>query len=883
MTDLKVTQEDLDKDPFLLQEKAVREDPKDGSILIKGKVMKIIYFDSETFFTTMKVKVIQHSKTSEQIPDKIRCVGIAKNINENDQVLLRAHIQDNKYGTSFNFDGKICVLTSNDQSSLISFLTNHIDGVGRSSAQKIFKVLGLNAITLIQKDPNILASKVKLTPKVIKPLVLHLTEIAKFNSLLLFLTTNDIQSKYAVKLFNLLGINAELKIRQNPYLLINHDVARFKKCDTIAYKLGFPSKNVNRYVGIITEYLKESINEGDSSVRFRRMRYDIIDSGASQWMRFHSAYPFSASDQFSNAIDSVLMNKVVTAMMRKGWIKVYLDPRDKELKDGKPVVNADKYYVYLRHSYDMETNIVKTVVERSLNNKTNEDFSEDEVLNLLSDYESRKGIKLSKEQKEAVLTMLFNKLSIVTGSAGTGKSTLVDAFLDVYNTLVETPNENDVARRIKQVAEEQNLSVSNVKYAKSALLSPTGKAAQNLMMDTHHAAFTIHRFLKITPGKDDDLTPSLNQAKNIFIGNYAIIDESSMIDNDLFSTLLFAIQPDTNIVFIGDPNQLPPVGYGKAFADIINSGLVPIVKLKTVFRQDKSSIIFKNDQNILKGDASKLEFTDDIRQNNVFLERNNTKDIIESLRTTVNDLIKNQGYDPKDILILSPIHKGMVGVDNLNLLMQQEINPHYLPYNERDPKDWETNSLWFRSNHGITYFTGDRMLQLKNDYSDPHAEIANGAIGYIQEINTQIVEKRDHYGNETAKMIKKGFTVRFPDEDVTKSYEDTTQLNNIDLGYVFTVHKAQGSGFPVTICICDRSSDGYNKFLDKTLLYTAATRAKEKMIFIGQKDLFARAIKRNTQYQRTSALAKRIQVEALIETNQLKNTKINYNTHKFED
>lgn len=850
----------------------VKTDPHDGSFLVKAVVEKVIYFDDTSFFTVMIGKVLDFTDTDKQVPDKVKMVGTAKNINEGDIVRARGVLETNKNGLAFKFDQKIEHVLPVAEKSLERFLVNHVEGLGDQTAKKILNKLGLNAINLIQYNPGLLVSEVHLSKDKAEQITKQLADPAKYNDLLIFLKTNNFRLDLADDLYKDYGSSAVNKIRANPYMLITYKNVSFRHLDQIGYQKGFYARDYRRFSAAISFYLKQRVAQGNTVTNYYDFykEFDGNYKSGGRWLARYSAYPMFVDEMKqvkdengihwektgkrvnSNQLDHPTLMKLLKKLTDKDYISAVRLPEIKAIA------------MYLKNQEKIESHIVDAVYDRAMHNHANMDVTDKQIDEYLDDYEDGQDFHLAKKQREAVHEMIHRRILNITGGAGFGKTTLVAAFIYVFHKLTHEPNEDEIDSMVEQATKEHNCDSDQIVYHQIALASPTGKAAHNLANDTGYEAYTIHKLLKIMPGNTN--AQNMRQSENYLIGDYLIVDESSMIDEQLFNTILYALDRHMNLVLIGDPNQLPSVGAGKVFKDLIDCRLVPTVRLTQVFRQDERSVIFKNDQAILQGkiigEKDGPEFTSDLTKNNVFIDVPYSAQIPEILQSTMNKLIKEQGYALDDIMVLTPKHQGIVGTIQENLQLQESINDNYQKVIETKAKiddlhkqghhtealelSKENKGLSYNSIFGNTYYVGDRMIQLKNDYSDPANQVMNGSVGHV----SKIIMSDD--GDKP-----KGITVTFPEDDAVKNYEKVSDLKNIDLGYVFTVHKAQGSGSPVVICIVDWSS---NNMLDRTLLYTAATRAKEKMIFIGQRDLFNQAVQRVSQQQRDTALCVRLQL-----------------------
>lgn len=421
-------------------------------------------------------------------------------------------------------------------------------------------------------------------------------------------------------------------------------------------------------------------------------------------------------------------------------------------------------------------------------------------------FEQKHNIKFAPSQKEAIIGAFQNGIEIITGGPGTGKTTIIRAIIEIY--------------------ENNNMKV--------VLGAPTGRAAKRMTESTGREAKTIHRLLEMGVSEEGKSFYKKGEGEPLE-ADVVIIDEASMIDIMLMNSLLKAIKLGTRVIIVGDVDQLPSVGPGNVLKDLIESSFLKVVRLKDIFRQGKESLIVTNAHKINNGEMPYLNKKD----GDFFFE--NKEDINEILRTTI-DLINirlpkfNKSFDKlRDIQILTPTRKGILGVDNLNKELQNVLNPK-APYK----KEKETKDTIFRE--------GDKVMQIKNNYSLKWSKINgseegegvgvfNGDMGFIDIINEE----------------DKTITVIFDDE--RKVVYDYIYLDELELAYAITIHKSQGSEFKVVIT---PSFMGSPLLMNRNLLYTAITRAKELVVVVGLPKALKYMVANNKSIDRYSALKNRI-------------------------
>lgn len=458
----------------------------------------------------------------------------------------------------------------------------------------------------------------------------------------------------------------------------------------------------------------------------------------------------------------------------------------KQLKDGKLL--TEDYHglvlIYPQYLYHAE----RFVSERLLTIAKQVQSASCEDCELeVQKWETSMRLALAKGQREAVAAALKHGILVLTGGPGTGKTTTVKGILAVIEAM----------------------------HLKIVLAAPTGRAAKRLSDTTGREAATIHRLLEAVGGVGQVFA---RNEDNPLDADVVIVDEVSMLDIMLTGALLAAVPDGCRIVLAGDVDQLPAVGPGSVLKDIIRSGVIPVIKLTEVFRQEEESAIVCSAHRINKGLLPVLNESCDFEFSEVPDDKQAVRRIVALCRDELSDL----GYDVwSDVQVLSPMHRYECGVENLNRLLQEALNPQ----DGQKPEAAELKQV-FRS--------GDKVMQMKNNYSK---KVFNGDIGYIAELDLN-------------KLL-----VRYPENDV---YYERSEYSELSLAYAMSVHKSQGSEYPVVILPLVAS---HKVMLQRSLLYTAVTRAKEKVIIIGSKSALYTAVANDKTRRRYSLLADRLRGE----------------------
>ncbi|MCP4644232.1 MAG: ATP-dependent RecD-like DNA helicase [bacterium] len=391
------------------------------------------------------------------------------------------------------------------------------------------------------------------------------------------------------------------------------------------------------------------------------------------------------------------------------------------------------------------------------------------------------GIDLSDEQAQAIRTAIASKVMVITGGPGTGKTTVLNSLLEIFS--------------------RKDVSIS--------LAAPTGRAAKRMEVATGHEACTLHRLLEFSP-KEGGFT---RHEGNPLTADLVVVDECSMIDVNLMHSLLRALPPQARLLIVGDVDQLPSVGPGNVLLDVIASGLVPVVWLKTVFRQAEESGIIANAHRINQGQEPAFNPKDFF-----FVERKNPPEALATVVELVADRIpKKFNLDPKrDIQVLAPMHRGDVGVARLNEELQGALNPGVEPVGRRP--------------FGI----GDKVMQMRNNYE---LDVFNGDVGVVTAVDTELKEVQ----------------VAFDDQRVVLYEFD--DLDELALAYASTVHKSQGSEYPVVVLPL---MPQHFMLLQRNVLYTAVTRAKQMVVVVGDPKAVRIAVRNTKVTRRFSRLADRL-------------------------
>jgi exodeoxyribonuclease V alpha subunit len=454
--------------------------------------------------------------------------------------------------------------------------------------------------------------------------------------------------------------------------------------------------------------------------------------------------------------------------------------------------------------YYCELGVTKKIIEINLNKFDPVDIDVDLEIKA---FEEKRGVTFAPSQKEAIKGAFSNGIEIITGGPGTGKTTIINCIAEIFE-----------------------------KAGMDLLLgAPTGRAAKRMTEATGREAKTIHRLLEMGVGEDED-DMLFSKGENAPLEcDVLIVDEASMIDIMLMHNLLKALQQGTRLIIVGDVDQLPSVGPGNVLKDFIESGWLKVVRLREIFRQSKESMIIVNAHKINGGEMPVIN----ARDNDFYFIR---EDDQERILSTLMELVRkrlpsfNKNWDPhRNIQILSPMRKGVLGISNLNLRLQEMLNPPAPGKTEKD----------FRE---TVFRVGDKVMQTKNNYmlkwtrvsgsgDEEGVGIFNGDIGYIDDIDED------------------GSTMTIIFDEERKVVYDSMYIDEIDLAYAITIHKSQGSEFPVVVIPL---FPGPPMLMNRNLLYTGITRAKQMVVLVGSVKSLSSMVNNNRSFERYSMLKWRI-------------------------
>lgn len=707
--------------------------------------------------------------------DLITCTGLFPVIGEGENLLLKGDFVDHPtYGKQFKV-ASYEVEAPADELSMERYLgSGAIKGIGPKLAARVVKKFGADTFRIIEDEPERLAEVKGISITKAMEISDQIVGAKDIRNAIIFLDKYGLHGNKAIKIYNRFGNEIYNVIQSNPYKLADEiSGIGFKTADEIASQVGI---------------------KVDSEFRIKGGVQYILSQGAGMG---HTYLPMETLIRMSQDLlgvdqDSIHAQILNLAMDRKLIIK-------KEEEESQ---------VYSRSFYRMEESIAGMLKELDVKYKVDKE----DLSNTIRRIELEEEIKLDELQKNAVIAAAERGFFVLTGGPGTGKTTTITTMIKLF--------------------EEENYNIF--------LAAPTGRAAKRMSEATGYEARTIHRMLEVTGNiSDDDDNTSFARFErnedNPLECDVIIIDEMSMVDVSLMYALLKAISPGTRLIIVGDEHQLPSVGPGNVLKDILASGHFTSVTLEKIFRQAQESDIVMNAHKIHQGEHVEL---DNKSKDFFFLKRDDADTIIRVMLTLVRDKMpKYVDAGISEIQVLTPTRKGLIGVERLNGILQNFLNP---PSPKK--KEWSGDTRIFRE--------GDKVMQIRNDYQlewevtgnyniaiEKGVGVFNGDVGIIKDIN------------DWAKTI----TVEY--EEGRKVVYPFASLDELELAYAITIHKSQGSEYPAVVMPI---MEGPKMLMNRNILYTAITRAKKCVTMVGDANVFYSMVDNTSQAKRYSGLRCRI-------------------------
>ncbi len=723
--------------------------------------------------------------------------GVVNLISEDEEIICTGNFKDADVGDSLEIQGTFVthpvygeqlkvsnfkVVVPEDAVSMQRYLgSGAIKGIGEALAARIVKKFGDDTFRIIEDEPERLAEIKGISEKKAIDIAVQMAEKREMRDAMIFLQQYGISNTLAVKIFGKYGNRIYAIIKENPYQLAD-DISGvgFKTADEIAGKVGIAVDSEYRIKSGILYCLLQASLDGNTYLPMEQ----LID----RTIEILSGGPQSVIDKES------IQTQIGNLMMDKKLV----------CKNENQIYAATYYYEEQGCAAMLEgLNLVDNVTEDE----------QKRYLDRIKDIEKKRDVMLDDLQREAVLKSISNGIVIITGGPGTGKTTTINTIINYYAS--------------------EGLDIM--------LAAPTGRAAKRMTEATGYEARTIHRLLEVSgqvSDDDDGRSGGVHFEKNRdnpLEADAIIIDEMSMVDIHLFYALLKALVPGTHLILVGDSSQLPSVGPGQVLKDLIGSGKFPTIILQKIFRQAEESDIVMNAHRIHNGEKPVL---DNKSKDFFFLERDDSNVIYKHMIQLIRDKLPGYvGANSYDIQVLTPMRKGPLGAIQLNLVLQEYLNPP-----DSSKKEHAYGDQIIRE--------GDKVMQIRNNYQaqwevmgkynvpiDSGMGVFNGDMGIVREIS--------EYSQEVVVEYDEHRRVRYPFSD----------LDEIELSYAITIHKSQGSEYPAVIMPI---LGGPRMLLNRNLLYTAVTRAKNTVCILGSSQTLFGMVENEQQLKRYTGLMDRI-------------------------
>lgn len=728
-------------------------------IFVSGTVTRIIFENASNFF---KILVLEIEDTNSEFDDfEIIVTGSMADIIENEHYTFWGELTRHpKYGEQLKVSHYERAKPS--ANGLISYFSSeHFKGIGKKTAEKIVDLYGENTIDAILEDPSKLDNLSGLSKVNKERFILTLKTNYGTEQIISQLAKYNISTKLALQIHDKYKEKTLDIIQDNPYQLVE-DIQGigFKIADQLAEQIGIDTHSKKRYQAALIHTLLEScLSSGDTyvaSLDLLREAISLLENS-----RPIELNPKEVADEISTIIS-----------------------------EGKVQLIDDKIFA---NTLAFAEQGIKKNICRILEQELEENIPKTKINQIIETLENKNNISYDSVQKEAISKAINSKVFILTGGPGTGKTTVINGFIQTY------------AKIHKIDLQKTELPI--------LLAAPTGRAARRMNELTGLPSATIHRHLGLNGDNDYQSLEDYLDCELI------IIDEFSMVDTWLANQLLGAISSGTQVVIVGDADQLPSVGPGQVLNDLLNIPIIPKVTLTKIFRQSDESTI--------------VSLANDIRQGYLpddFTQKKADRSFFEAQTVYIPDMIAKiviaalkSGIDKEEIQILAPMYKGQAGINNLNQIMQNLLNPL------EESLEFQFNDQVFRK--------GDKILHLVND---AQANVFNGDIGYITDL---VPAKYTDSKQDEIIMNFDGIEIIYPRNDWLK----------ITLAYAMSIHKSQGSEFQVVILPITKQG---GRMLQRNLIYTAITRSKSKLILLGEEAAFSFAAK-NTGTKRHTYLIQR--------------------------
>jgi exodeoxyribonuclease V alpha subunit len=728
--------------------------------VLSGSIERITFYSDETGYTVARFLAEPTAEYSGREP--LTVVGNMLGVNVGEAIRLEGTWMTHpKHGRQFKVERYTPELPTSPEGLRRYLGSGLIKGIGPVTAERIVKRFGLETIEVIEQHAERLREVSGVGAKRVAMIAHSWATQKQIKEVMLFLQSYGISTGLAVKIYKAYGDAALGVVRKEPYRLARDIFGiGFLTADKIARALGMKVDDPARMEAGVRHVLSSFTNDGHVFTK----RAELVQQSVITLDVPAKSAAGTGQELVAQAVERLASNNEI-------------------------IIEEDDVYLtpFYRAEVGVANRVRQIVATRESRLAGVAHLTREQVAEWLR---TRSRIALTAKQADAVCSALTAKITVLTGGPGTGKTTTVRGLIQLLK------------------AEQHTFH----------LAAPTGRAAKRLSEATGEPAQTLHRLLEFTPSADAGAR-FMRDRDNPLDADLIIVDELSMIDLLLMNALLKAVAVSSHLLLVGDPDQLPSVGAGNVLKDLIASGLVPVIALDTIFRQSERSLIVHNAHRINHGELPEFNksATDFFLFNEPEPEEAAAR-VVKLVTTSIPARFKLDAVN--DIQVLSPMHRGVVGVAQFNLVLQAALNPPLAGKHE-----WRHGGRVFR--------TGDKVLQTRNNYDK---QVFNGDMGRVREID---LEEQ---------------TVAIDFDGVLVSY-DVSELDELTHAYAMSVHKSQGSEYrAVVIPLLTQ----HYMMLQRNLLYTAITRAKSLVVLVGTKRAIAIAVKNDKVAQRNSGLVKRL-------------------------
>lgn len=744
-----------------------------SKLFMKGRHIVTIFHNDQNLYSVVRIRVDETNAAYDEKEAVI--VGYFPPIHEHETYVFYGKLKDHpRFGQQFAVDHFQKDMPQTKE-GIISYLSSNLfQGIGKKTAETIVETIGDHAISKILANPSLLDTIPKLSGEKAKSLYDTLVEHQGLEQVMIGLNQYGFGPQLSMKMYQLYKQDTLSIIQTNPYKLVEDiEGIGFGRADELGYQLGIGGNHPDRIkAGCLYMLESECHQEGHTYMEAKQLLQKV-----QQLLE-------------ENKRDTIEYQDISTGILS-------LEEEGKLVIEGQHIYSPSLYY----SEKGIATNIKRILSQTEYSDA----FPKSEFLLALGELEERLQVEYAPAQKDGIQTALMSPMMILTGGPGTGKTTVIKGIVELYSEL------HGVSMDVH--------AYKNGDPFPFVLAAPTGRAAKRMTESTGLPAVTIHRLLGWNGSEGFS-----HDEENPIEGRIVIIDEMSMVDTWLAHQLLKAMPDHVQVIFVGDEDQLPSVGPGQVLKDLLESNCVPTIKLESIYRQADGSSIIELAHEMKKG---RLPANITAQQKDRSFFPCSSTQIAQVVEKVVLNA-KKKGYSSKDIQVLAPMYRGPAGIDALNKLIQEILNPN---------TDGKRREITFGDS---IYRVGDKVLQLINQ---PESNVFNGDMGEIISISfaKENTEKQD--------LIY----VSFDGIEVAYTKQDLMQITH---AYCCSIHKSQGSEFPIVIMPVVKS---YYRMLRRKLIYTGITRSKQFLILCGEEEALRIGVEQTQDHDRRTTLRQKLQ------------------------